>query len=239
MITKIIRPHVILNVAVTADGKTDTYKREGASISSTEDMERMDQLRASVDAILVGGRTLVENDPRLTLKSAELREQRIQRGLSPNPIKIGVITQAELAPDSRFLTFGPAEKMVFTTRQTRQEQISVLEKLGASVFIMGDERVDLIEMMRHLWQAGIRRVLVEGGGTLNSELLRLQLVDEINIYVAPMIFGGKTAPTFVDGLGFNIEKAVRLKLSGIEQLAGDGIVLHYLPIYESSTPSMQ
>jgi riboflavin biosynthesis pyrimidine reductase len=64
-------------------------------------------------------------------------------------------------------------------------------------------------------------------------------VDEINIYVAPMIFGGKTAPTFVDGLGFNIEKAVRLKLSGIEQLAGDGIVLHYLPIYEGSTPSMQ
>ncbi|NJD58616.1 MAG: 2,5-diamino-6-(ribosylamino)-4(3H)-pyrimidinone 5'-phosphate reductase [Anaerolineales bacterium] len=239
MLIKIIRPYVILNVAVTADGKTDTYKREAASISSTEDMHRVDQLRASVDAILVGGRTLMENDPRLTIKSAELQEQRIRQGLTPNPTKIGVITQAELAPGCRFLIFGPAEKMIFTTRQTSQEQINGLEKLGASVFIMGDERVDLIEMMHQLWQAGIRRVLVEGGGTLNSELLRLQLVDKINIYLAPMIFGGKTAPTFVDGLGFNSEEAVRLKLSGIEQLTGDGIVLHYLPIYEESTSSTQ
>jgi 2,5-diamino-6-(ribosylamino)-4(3H)-pyrimidinone 5'-phosphate reductase len=92
MLTKIQRLHVILNVAMTADGKTDTVNRRGASISSMEDKERVDRLRAEVDAIIVGGHTLLDDGPRLTVKYEHLRQQRLQRGLSANPIKVVVVT---------------------------------------------------------------------------------------------------------------------------------------------------
>jgi 2,5-diamino-6-hydroxy-4-(5-phosphoribosylamino)pyrimidine 1'-reductase len=233
MLTKIIRPHVILNVAVTADGKTDTVSRKGAAISSAEDLDRVDQLRASVDAIMVGGRTLLENDPRLIIRSKALQNDRIQRGLSPNPVKVGVITRASIKSNSRFLTFGPAQIIIFTTRQTGQDDLIRLQKLGVRCFVLGDERVDLVEAMHQLWEEGIRRLLVEGGGILNSELLRLGFVDEISLFLSPVIFGGMDAPTFVDGQGFELDAVVKLTLTGLEQLPGGGIVLHYLPAYEN------
>jgi len=117
------RPHVILNVAMTADGKTDTVSRKGASISSKEDMERVDRLRSEVDAILVGGHTLLGDDPRLTVKTELFRRERLERGLSANPIKVGVVTNAHLRPDSRFLNAGPSKVIIFTTTQTDPDQI--------------------------------------------------------------------------------------------------------------------
>lgn len=229
MLTQLKRPYVILNVAMTADGKTDTVSRSGASISSKEDMERVDQLRAEVDAVMVGGRALLNDDPRLTVKSEKLRQERLQRGLSPDPIKNGVVTRANLKPESRFLTFGPARVMIFTTPKTEPAEIEMLQKLRVKVFILGEQRVDLPAAMHQLWREGIQQLLVEGGGTLNEELLHRKLVDEINIYVAPLIFGGKNAPTFADGQGLNSEMAIRLHITGIDRLADGGIVLHYLP----------
>jgi 2,5-diamino-6-(ribosylamino)-4(3H)-pyrimidinone 5'-phosphate reductase len=234
MLTKIIRPYVILNVAITADGKTDTINRKGASISSDEDMRRVDQLRADMDAIMIGGRTLLDNDPRLTVKSEQLRKERIERGVSPNPIKIGVVTKADLKPDSRFLTAGPAQIMIFTTQQTDPEKIDWLLAQGIKAFIMGEKRVELKAVMQQLWQEGIRRLLVEGGGTLNDELLRLGLVDDICIFIGPMIFGGGNAPTFVDGYGLSQDTAIQLRLLEYDRMDDGGILLHYQPLYEEN-----
>src|SRR5690349_14346298 len=103
------RPFTFINVAMTADGKIDTVVRKGASISSQRDKERVDELRALSDGILVGGKTLLEERPKLTVKNESLREGRIQRGLSPNPIKIGVATVADISEDSDFLNAGPAK----------------------------------------------------------------------------------------------------------------------------------
>src|ERR1041384_3211883 len=83
------RPFVFINVAMTADGKIDTFERKGSAISSARDKERVDQLRAGADAIMVGGRTLLDEDPKLTVKSETLRAERVARGLSPNPVKVG------------------------------------------------------------------------------------------------------------------------------------------------------
>lgn len=222
------RPYVILNVAATADGKTDTTARRGASISSPRDLERVDGLRATSDAVLVGGHTLLSDDPRLTVKSAPLRAGRQARGLPENPIKVGVVTQANLRPDSRFLTAGPARVMIFTTPQTSAEQVARLRERGVQVFVMGDRRVDLAAMMDGLKQNGIERLLVEGGGTLNLELLKQGLVDEINVYVAPLIFGGASAPTFADGMGLPRDQAIPLQLAGVENLGDGGVLLRYL-----------
>ncbi len=177
------RPFVILNVAMTADGKIDTVARQGSAISSPRDLERVDRLRAASDAVMVGGRTLLGEDPRLTVKSAVLRAERRARGLEENPMKVGIVSNAKLRLDSRFLTAGPARVMFFTTQRTSPAQIAGLRERGAQVFVMGDRQVDLVAVLQCLREHGVKRLLVEGGGTLNAALLRLKLVDELFLYI--------------------------------------------------------
>jgi 2,5-diamino-6-(ribosylamino)-4(3H)-pyrimidinone 5'-phosphate reductase len=231
MLTKIKRPHVIVNIAMTADGKTDTLDRRGVTISSSEDKDRVDHLRAEVDAIMVGGRTLLDDDPRLTVKSDQLRHERLSHGRSANPIKVGVVTKASLRPDCRFLNAGPAQAMVFTTNQTEPEQINLLEQQGVQVFVLGEGQVDLSLAMQKLAEMGINKLLVEGGGILIESLLRMKIVDEIIIFMAPLIFGGASAPTFVNGPGFNLDEALKLQLVSINKLGDDGVLLKYRPVY--------
>jgi 2,5-diamino-6-(ribosylamino)-4(3H)-pyrimidinone 5'-phosphate reductase len=222
------RPTIILNVAMTADGKTDTITREGVMISSDLDMERVDRLRAQNDAVMVGGHTLIENDPRLTIKSPELRANRRNQKQEDNPIKVGIITNAVLPPDSRFITFGPAQKIIFTTSQTKVTDIERLRQLGVKVFITEGRQVDLHSALHQLSQLGVDNLLVEGGGTLNEELLKRNLVDEINIYIAPLILGGASAPTFVGGAGLDRNNALRLNLISIDKQDDGGVLLRYL-----------
>ena len=220
------RPFVFINVAMTADGKIDTFARKGAAISSHRDKERVDQLRAESDAVMVGGKTLLDEDPKLTVKSEALRAARVARGLTPNPIKVGVVTKADLNPHAKFLHEGPARTVIFTTHQTSIDQLASLRAQGVEVFVHAGDRVDLEQMLQTLKELGINRLMVEGGATLNFELLRLGLVDEVTAYIAPMIFGGEKAPTMVSGSGFERGEAVPLKLIRIEQW-DDGVLLNY------------
>ncbi|MEW6030935.1 MAG: 2,5-diamino-6-(ribosylamino)-4(3H)-pyrimidinone 5'-phosphate reductase [Chloroflexota bacterium] len=222
-----MRPFVFINVAVTADGKMDTFERKGAAISSPRDKERVDRLRAEADAVMVGGRTLLGDDPKLTVKSESLRAERLARGLAPNPVKVGVATRADLKPDSAFLNAGPARIVIFTTTKTSKAQLDFLRGRGAEVFVHESERVDLAAALASLHGLGIRRLMVEGGGTLNFELLRLGLVDELTAYVAPMVFGGESAPTAAAGAGLARGEAVPLKLVNVEAWEDGGVLLHY------------
>jgi 2,5-diamino-6-(ribosylamino)-4(3H)-pyrimidinone 5'-phosphate reductase len=264
------RPYVIINVAASADGKIDTRERRGASISSERDHQRVDALRASVDAVMVGGHTVVDEDPRLTVKSAELRAQRVARGLPENPAKVTVASShLRLNPNGRFVTAGPARIMVFTPATTpvstqaplceelddasavtpaplceelddasavtpatlreadSEAPLAALLSAGVEVFAVGQGRVDLGAAMNTLFDEGIRRLLVEGGGSLNFELLRLGVVDEVQIFVAPMIFGGKTAPTLADGAGLVRDAAVQLTQAEVDVWDDGGVVLRY------------
>jgi 2,5-diamino-6-(ribosylamino)-4(3H)-pyrimidinone 5'-phosphate reductase len=221
------RPFVFINVAMTADGKIDTFERKGASISSTKDKERMDKLRAESDAILVGGRTLLDEDPKLTIKSEALRAERRARGLSENPMKVGIATKADIKPDSDFLKIGPARIVIFTTHQTSIKQINSLRAQNVEVFVHETQRIDLPSALETLKGLGVNRLMVEGGGTLNFELLKLDLVDEITAYIAPMIFGGANAPTMAEGLGVPREAAFHLNLMDIEKWDDGGVLLKY------------
>ena len=221
-------PFVTLNVAMTADGKIDTAARRGAAISSPRDRERVDRLRAESDAVMVGGRTLLGDDPKLTVKSPALRAGRRARGLDENPIKVGVISDAAgLRSDSQFLNAGPARVFLYTTRHTGAAHVERLRAQGVAVFVVGEQQVDLPEMMRSLRSHGVSRLLVEGGSTLNAALLKERLVDEVTIYVAPLIFGGADAPTLAGGPGFPREEAIRLQELSVEQLEDGGVVIHY------------
>lgn len=223
-----MRPYTFINVAVTADGKMDTIERRGATISSARDKARVDKLRAEADAVMIGGRTLLNEDPKLTVKSEALRAERVVRGLTPNPIKVGIITRADIKPDSNFLNIGEAHVVIFTTNQTSSIQIDLLRSRGVDVFVHESPRVDLAQALHTLSELGVKRLMVEGGGTLNFELLRLGLVDELTMYIAPMIFGGESAPTLAAGVGLARAAAIPLRLVKSEVLDDEGgILLHY------------
>jgi 2,5-diamino-6-(ribosylamino)-4(3H)-pyrimidinone 5'-phosphate reductase len=221
------RPYVHINIAMTADGKIDTFERRGATISSQRDKERVDELRAAADAVMVGGRTLLDENPKLTVKSAELRAEREARGLAPNPVKVGIVTNADLRPDSGFLTVGPARVVIFTTEQTSKKQLEFLRARGAEVYLHDTERVDLPGALSTLKEIGIDHLMVEGGATLNFELLRLGLVDELTAYIAPLVFGGESAPTMAAGPGLVRSAAIPLKLVDAEAWEDGGVLLHY------------
>jgi 2,5-diamino-6-(ribosylamino)-4(3H)-pyrimidinone 5'-phosphate reductase len=218
---------VHINVAMTADGKIDTFERRGAAISSPRDKERVDRLRAKADAVMVGGRTLLDENPKLTVKSAQLRAEREARGLTPHPVKVGIASNADLKPDSDFLTIGPARIVIFTTSQTSKKQMEFLRSCGVDVFVHEAPRVDLTQALHTLKEIGVDRLMVEGGGTLNFELLRLGLVDELTAYIAPLVFGGESAPTLAAGLGLVRSAAIPLKLVEAEAWEDGGVLLKY------------
>src|SRR5215213_3585179 len=221
------RPFVFINVAMTADGKIDTFQRRGSAISSPRDKDRVDLLRADADAVMVGGRTLLEEDPKLTVKSEILREARVGRGLPPNPVKVGIVTQAAINPDSEFLNAGPADIVIFTTSLTSKGYLSLLKSRHVDVYVDQDRRVNLQNALATLKELGIDRLMVEGGSTLNFELMRLGLVDEVTAYVAPMIFGGGSAPTLAAGSGLERSAAIPLKLLDAEKWDDGGVLLKY------------
>lgn len=221
------RPFVFINVAMTADGKIDTVQRKGAAISSARDKERVDRLRAEADAVMVGGRTLLDEDPKLTVKSEVLRAERVRDGRSPNPVKVGVVTQANIKEDSQFLNTGPAGIVIFTTRRTSKRQLSLLKAQRVDVYVDDAQQVNLERALNTLKDLGIDRLMVEGGATLNFELMRLGLVDEVTAYIAPMIFGGESAPTMAAGAGVERSAAIPMKLVNAETWKDGGVLLTY------------
>jgi 2,5-diamino-6-(ribosylamino)-4(3H)-pyrimidinone 5'-phosphate reductase len=217
-----VLPYVLINVAATADGKIDTVERRGAAISSDADRARVDALRASVDAIMVGGHTLHQEDPRLTVRTERLRADRVARGEPEQPAKVAIASHFRLGADSRFVTVGGGRVIVFLPFGQNAPPMDSVE-----IYRCGRDRVDLRGAMGKLAELGIRRVLVEGGGTLNFELLRLGLVDELRLYLAPLVFGGASAPTLADGDGLPRDAAIRLGVPEVTPSDGGGVLLTY------------
>ena len=230
------RPFVFLNAAMTADGKIDTAERQGASISSASDWERVDRLRAESDAIMVGGHTLLGDDPKLTVKSSLLRAERVARGLPENPIKAGVISEIEdpqtgptFQEVSRFVTVGPARRVIFTTEQTAPAQLDRLRALGLEVFVMGQRRVDLPAALHQLYLMGVKRLMVEGGAILQCRAATPGLHRRNLPLHCPAHLRRRYRPTLIGGPGFTRDSAIKLQLLDIEKIAEGGILVRYSP----------
>ena len=218
---------MVINVAASLDGKIDTVARRGAAVSSERDRQRVDRLRASADAVMVGGKTLLDEDPRLLVRSQDLRSERSARGLPENPAKVGVVSSLKLRLDGKFLTSGPARIILFTPEGLADDDAAPIRQRGVELHAFGHPRVDLVAALATLTELGIQRLLVEGGGSLNFELLRCALVDEVHVFVAPLIFGGASAPTLADGAGFGRDVAPQLSRVDVESWDDGGIVLRY------------
>jgi len=216
------KPFIFINCAMSVDGKISTVERRQVKISNNLDMERVDRLRASADAILVGMNTAVRDDPKLTVKSEKLRKKRVEKGLPENPIKVTLGRINELNLDSDFMNYGN-KIVLFASEDSDASKVEEL-KNRATIFMMPGERPEVKRVVKVLADLGVKRMMIEGGGTINFEFLKADLVDEIYVAVAPKIFGGEGSPTLADGEGFLAGK--ELKLIGEKRL-GKILVLKY------------
>lgn len=222
-----MRPHVIVNVAMSADGKISTRERRQVRISGLQDFARVDRLKAGCDAIMVGIGTVLADDPSLTVKSEECRRYRRNKGWDENPVRIVVDSSGRTPQDSSILNKGDGKRVVAVSGRADPTTVTMLNN-KATVIIAGKNEVDLPLLMDNLGSMGIRRLMVEGGGTLIAGLITAGLVHEIYTFIGNMIIGGKDAPTFADGEGFIYESAfLRLTLLDAQRIE-EGILLHWI-----------
>jgi len=221
-----MRPYVVVNVAMSADGKISTRERRQVKISGTLDFSRVDQLKAGSDAVMVGIGTVLADDPSLTVKSEECRTDRLNRGADEHPLRIVVDSKARIPLEAAILHKGAGKRIVAVSRQADPKKIAALQSC-ANVIIVGDNEVDLTSLMDKLGEMGIRRLMVEGGGNLIAGLISAGLVNEIYTFIGNMIIGGKNSPTFVDGDGFILESGFcRLHLLDMLRIES-GVLLHW------------
>ena len=217
------RPYTLLSCCVSIDG----YIGKAASrllLSNDADFDRVDAVRASCDAILVGATTVRTDNPRLLVRSEARREERTARGLPESPMKVTVTRRAELDARADFFKLGDAEKIVYCASPWAAD---AQDRLGpvATVVDAGDT-VEMRTLSTDLAARGVDRLMVEGGGTVHTQFLTEDIVDELQLTVAPVFVGDSEAPRFVrDGI-FPWNPARRAELVDVHKL-GDVVLLRY------------
>jgi 2,5-diamino-6-(ribosylamino)-4(3H)-pyrimidinone 5'-phosphate reductase len=216
---------VVVNAAISADGKLSSRRREQIAISGRADFDRVDRIRAAADAVLVGIGTVLADDPHLTLDEEDRRVQRLRAGRPGNPTRVVVDSRARTPPDARVLD-DAATTYVLVAETAGEERLTALREAGAEVLVAGEERVDLAAALDELADAGdVDRLMVEGGGEIIFSLFAAGLVDELTVFVGSLVIGGRDAPTLADGEGF-VEDFPRLDLTGVDRV-DDGVLLSY------------
>ncbi len=191
------RPYVAINMVTTVDGKATNLAGTVTSLGSRVDRASMRRIRAAADGVMNGAETLRRENVNPTVPE-ELVAGRLARGLSPQPVALTITASCSLPLDRTFFHAQNVEKVIVTTRHAPPERV---EELGrhARILIAGEYAVDLPLMMRLLREEiGIRRLVVEGGPTLNSELIAQGMADELFWTVSPKILGGPAERTMVE-----------------------------------------
>jgi len=215
---------VVVNAAMSADGKLSSRRREQIAISGPADFARVDRLRADSDAVLVGVGTVIADDPHLTLEDPGLRAEREDAGAAPEPARVVADSRARTPVDARLLD-DAAATYVLVSEAAPDERVAALEKRGAEVLEVGRERVDLTAGVGALADRGMDQVMAEGGGEVIFSLFEAGLVDELTTFVGARVIGGRDAPTLADGDGF-VAEFPELSLAGVERL-DDGVLLRW------------
>ena len=210
------KPYVIINCAISVDGKLALPTRKQIRISSEEDIVRVHKLRNECDAILVGVGTILTDNPKLTVKEKYVPNPR-------QPIRVVLDTYCR-TPRDALVVNKAAPTWIITGSRYENKYGGNVEIIPCSTTKNG--YIDLHMLLKLLVDRGIRKLLVEGGGTTIWSFLKERLVDDLYIYVGSIIIGGKNTPTMVDGEGFRENKVLKLSLKEFKTL-GDGLLLHY------------
>ncbi len=229
------RPYVLLSAAASIDGYLDDASSTRLILSSPADLDRVDEVRAGCDAILVGARTVRRDDPALLVRSARRRAGRVARGLPASPAKVVLTRSADLDPGARFFTAGPpaaeagqageVARLVYVPAAAAQRARARFG--GRAVVVAAGERADLGPILADLAARQVRRLLVEGGAQVHAEFLAAGLADELQLVVAPLLVADPAAPRFGAAAGVRDHLPGRIRLAEVRQL-GDVVLLRYL-----------
>ncbi|MEV4843191.1 dihydrofolate reductase family protein [Micromonospora matsumotoense] len=218
------RPYVLLSCATSIDGYIDDATEQRLLLSNAEDMDRIDAVRASCDAILVGAGTIRADDPRLVVRSAQLRAARQSAGLPPSPVKVTLTARGLLDPAARFFTVGDAEKIVYCAGPVVDKTAELLA--GAATVVDAGDPLDPARALADLAGRGVQRLMVEGGATVHAQFLTAGLADELHLVVAPFFVGDRRAPRFVGDGTFPWHPGRRARVAEVRQI-GDVVLVRY------------
>jgi len=219
------RPYTILSAAMSVDGCLDDTGPARLLLSNPEDFDRVDELRASCDAILVGAETLRKDDPRLLVNSARRRAGRSAAGRPEHPVKVTVTGSGKLDAGLRFWHSGGA-KVVFTVDAAAAAARECVG--GLADVVSTGPRLDWGAVLDELGRRGVGRLMVEGGGTVHTQLMALDLADEVQLAVAPLRVGRAGAPKFLGPADHPGGPGARMRLLG-SRVIGDMVLLRYAP----------
>ncbi|HEU5271223.1 MAG TPA: dihydrofolate reductase family protein [Jatrophihabitans sp.] len=218
------RPYTLLSCGISLDGYLDGATVKRLPLSNEADLDRVDEVRASCDAIMVGAATVRNDNPRLLIRLADRRRDRMARGLPPSPVKVTVTAGGRLDAGADFFTTGEAAKLVYcqspAVPETRERLAAV-----ATVVDAGDP-VDMRTVSEDLLARGVNRLMVEGGGSLHTQFLTADLADELQVVVAPFFVGDSRASRFVGDGSFPWHPGRRAPLAEVRRI-GDVVLLRY------------
>jgi 2,5-diamino-6-(ribosylamino)-4(3H)-pyrimidinone 5'-phosphate reductase len=211
------RPSVIINCAMSADGKIASPRRKQIRISSEEDIERMYRLRNDCDAVLVGIGTILEDDPKLTVKEKYVEDPK-------QPLRVILDSKGRTPPHA--LALNDTAKTLIITARGRRKRYDPPHIEVAECRSDNEGFLDVHCALELLYQRGVRTLLVEGGGTIIWSFLKNRVVDDLYIFIGSCIIGGKNTPTVADGSGIRSGEEIALKIIEVKQL-GSGVLIHY------------
>jgi 5-amino-6-(5-phosphoribosylamino)uracil reductase len=218
------RPYTLLSCSMSLDGYLGGPSAERLILSNDADLDRVDEARAGVDAIMVGAATVRLDDPRLLVRDEGRRRTREQRGLPAQPVKVTVTRCGRLDPGAAFFTAGEAPKLVYCPSPTAADLRARLD--GLATVVDGGEPVCMRALSEDLHVRGVRRLMVEGGGSLHTQFLTDGLADELQLVVAPLFVGDARARRFVGEGRFPWHAAQRARLVDVRRI-GDVALLRY------------
>ena len=219
------RPFVLLSAAMSVDGRIDDTTPRPLLLSDAADLDRVDEVRAGVDAILVGASTIRRDDPRLLVRSPERRAARVAAGRAPDPVKVTITGSGRLDAAARFFTTGAGPKLVYAPTDAVD---TARRALGASAEVVAaGAPLQLPRLLADLHRRGVTRLMVEGGTSMHTLFLTAGVVDELQLVVAPFFVGEADAPRFVGAGRFPHDSDHRMRLAEARPI-GDLVLLRYL-----------
>jgi len=211
------RPKIIINCAMSADGKIASPSRKQIRISCDEDIKRMYKLRNESDAVLVGIETIISDDPKLTVKDKYVKNPK-------QPIRI-ILDSKCRTPIDALAVNDWAKTIIFTLKDCDKKFKDNVEVINCKADETGF--IDLKDVLEILYTRKIKTLMVEGGGTVIWSFLNQGLIDDLFVYMAPIIIGGAKTPTFADGEGIkDLDNVIPLKIVDIKRL-GSGVLFQY------------